>query len=75
METKSVTVNIQVQLDIPKTDNDLNEVISALDNINMSLQRESEENYDIQIFTSGIDNSDISDADVDEEDYDDETDY
>lgn len=57
---KTVMVNVQVQLDIPDTGQDLVEVMTAFDNINSQLNRDSDENYGIQIFSSSLDNSDIT---------------
>ena len=64
---KPIIVNVQVQLDIPETGDQLNHVLNALDNINMQLNRESEENYNMQIFVSSITNSDLLEVDNEDE--------
>ena len=69
---KPIIVNVQVQLDIPETGDPLNHVLDALDNINMQLHRESEENYNMQIFVSSITNSDLLEVEPDEEEEDEE---
>ena len=56
---KTVSVNVQIQLDIQEGGDDLTQVQNALDFINSTLQRTIDDNYNAQIFVSDISNTDI----------------
>ena len=65
---KTVTVTVQIQLDIPSECNVLENVVSVLGEINQTLYNDFKDSSPV-IFTSSIDDDDIlgSDDETDEE--------
>ena len=60
---KTVNVQVTIQLDIETVSgNVLADVQTAIEFINQGLSRETESNYQAQIFTSAIDLSDITES-------------
>lgn len=56
---KTVNVRVTIQMDIPDTNSDVNEVQNILDAVNVLMHDNNIESQP-QIFTSAIDDSDIT---------------